>query len=364
MDMYVYDKALDLIGVTDQVTSIMWTKRFPLGDTFTAVFPANENNLKLIRPQMIIEIPGRYSGMITYRNVSSTGGTISVSGCSFDGMMNSRVIADGSYTDSLLTIIDKNLGEAVKNPDRRFEHTYVDKTVDCTNLNRETVTYMNLGEYTEKICSENMILIRSEISHGETENQVRIYARKCENRSINQDKNDPVVFSELYDNVSSIDAVYSEEGCNNSAFIYTVSEADTVASWSGEFGGGIGYSRREGVYQIDPVITYQCRANEDGSLTWYPVIDITKTKKRASDCFKNNCTDEFTNFIDAAVKLDADYAKRFDVGDIVTVYSSRFGISQDARITEISESFTTSGLSINVTFGEPMKCLKQMIGGR
>lgn len=364
MDMYVYNKELELVGVTDQVTSLMWTKRYPLGDTFSATFPANENNLKLIRPQMILEIPGRYSGMITYRNVSSTGGIIRVSGCSFDGMMNSRVIADGSYTDTLLTIIDKNLGEAVKNPDRRFEHTYVDKTVDCTNLNRETVTYMNLGEYVGKICGENMLLIRSEIDHSETENKIRLYARKCADRSINQEQNDPIVFSELYDNVGSMDAVYSEEGCNNSAFIYTVSEADTVASWNGEFGGGVGYSRREGVYQIDPVIRYECRTNEDGSLVWYPVLDVAKTKKRASDFFKNNCSDEFTNCIDAAVKVDSDYAKRFDVGDIVTIYSSRFGISQDARITEISESFTVSGLNINVTFGEPMKSLKQMIGGR
>jgi len=92
-------------------------------------------------------------------------------------------------------------------------------------------------------------------------------------------------------------------------------------------------------------------------------LDKVRTAQRASDFFKNNCS-EFTDCIDAAVKLDSDYAKRFDVGDVVTIYSSRFGISQDARITEISESFTVSGLNINVTFGEPTKCLKQMIGGR
>jgi len=46
--------------------------------------------------------------------MSGTKGVINVSGCSFDGMLNSRAIADGAYTDSLLTIVDKNLGEAVK----------------------------------------------------------------------------------------------------------------------------------------------------------------------------------------------------------------------------------------------------------
>ncbi|MGN0604593.1 MAG: hypothetical protein ACI4I2_11515 [Oscillospiraceae bacterium] len=272
-------------------------------------------------------------------------------------------MADGSYTDTLLTIVDKNLGEAVKNPDRRYEHTYVDKTVDCTNLNRETVTYMNLGEYAGKICTENMLLIRSEIDHGDTENRIRIYARKCADRSINQEQNDPIVFSELYDNVGSMDAVYSEEGAINSAFIYSESEADTVAAWNGEFGGGSGYSRREGVYQIDPVITYDYYTNEEGDIVWYPVLDRVRTSQRASDFFKNNCSD-FTDCVEASVKLDADYAKRFDVGDIVTIYSSRFGISQDAQITEISESFTVGGLNINVTFGEPMKSLKQMMGGR
>ena len=361
MDMYVYNKALDLIGVTDQVTSLMWTKRYPLGDTFTAVFPANENNLKLIRPQMIIEIPGRYSGIITHRSMSGTKGVINVSGCSFDGMLSSRAIADGSYTDTLLTIVDKNLGEAVKNTKRRFECTYVDKTVDCAKLDRETITYMNLGDYASKICNENDLLIRSEIEHGE-QNKIRIYARKCADRSINQSENDPVVFSELYSNVSSMDIVYSEEGSINSAFIYSEGESDTVASWKGEFGSGTGYSRREGVYQIDPVIVYDYKLNGEGDIVWYPVLDSAKTAARASDYFKNNCS-EFTDCVETAVRLDADYAERFDVGDVVTVYSSRFGISEDLRMTEISESFTVGGLSINVTFGEPTKCLKQMIGG-
>lgn len=361
MDMYVYNKDLELIGVTDQVFSLMWTKRFPLGDTFTAVFPANENNLKLIRPQMILEIPGRYSGIITYRNLNGTKSMINVSGCSFDGMLNSRAVADGTCDDSLLTIVDKNLGEAAKNPDRRFENTYVDKTVDCTNLNRETITYINLGDYAKKICNENMMLIRSEIEHGE-QNKIRIYGRKCADRSIDQEENDPVVFSELYDNLGSMDAVYSEEGCINSAFIYTESEEDTVASWKGEFGGGSGYGRREGVYQVDPVIKYCHRVTEEGVLEWYPVLDEEKTRQRASDLFKNTYS-EFTDCIEASVKPDADYAKRFDVGDIVTIYSSRFNIAQNIRITEISESFTVSGLKINVTFGETIKSLKQMIGG-
>lgn len=362
MDMYVYNKTLDLIGVTDQVTSLMWTKRYPLGDTFTAVFPANENNLNLIRPQSFIEIPGRYSGIITHRSMSSTKGSITVSGCSFDGMLNSRAIADGSYADSLLTIIDKNLGEAVKNAKRRFEGTYVDKSVDCTKLDRETITYMNLGDYASKICEENTLLIRSEIVHGEN-NKIRIYAQKCTDRSINQEENAPVVFSELYDNVSSMDAIYSEEGSVNSAFIYSEAESDTVTAWKGEFGSGEGYGRREGVYQIDPVITYDFKSNAEGGGEWFPVLDEERTAQRASDCYKNNCS-KFTDCIEAAVKLDADYAKRFDVGDIVTVYSSLFGISQDMRITEISESFTVSGMSINVTFSEPVKCLKQMIGGK
>ena len=92
MYIYVYNKALELVGVTDQVTSLMWTKRFPLNDTFTAIFPASENNLKLIRPQAIIEMPGRYSGIITHRSLSGTKGVISVSGCSFDGMLDRKSV--------------------------------------------------------------------------------------------------------------------------------------------------------------------------------------------------------------------------------------------------------------------------------
>jgi len=79
-----------------------------------------------------------------------------------------------------------------------------------------------------------------------------------------------LLFSELYENVSSMDAIYSEEGSVNSAFIYSEAESDTVAAWKDEFGGGEGYSRREGVYQIDPVITYDYKHNAEGEIVWYP----------------------------------------------------------------------------------------------
>jgi len=42
-----------------------------------------------------------------------------------------------------------------------------------------------------------MLLIRSEIEHGE-QNKIRIYARKCIDRSINQEENNPCCFSRSF----------------------------------------------------------------------------------------------------------------------------------------------------------------------
>lgn len=45
------------------------------------------------------------------------------------------------------------------------------------------------------------------------------------------------------------------------------------------------------------------------------------------------------------------YRENYDLGDIVTCAVKRWGVSLDARITEIKEIYTVSGLGLEITFG-------------
>lgn len=355
--IYVYNKKLELCGITDKVTAFSFVKRFYEGSTFSGEFPLTDKNRQLIVPQAVIEIPHRFSGIITAVDIS--GGKITASGRSFDGMLDSRVVWEGKKTDSLLTIIDKNAGQ-VAGSLRGFERTYVDKSVDCPLL-EDDPKKQNLADYTGAVCYEHNFGVFSEINHSN--DMIRIYGRYGVDRSVNQTERECVVFSEMYGNVASMGYNYSETGAVNGAIVY----ADSAVFGNGDISGNIaafhriygeasGYARREGIYQVEPCVHFY--VNGAGELK--AELDEEKTAVRASDEYKANCIG-FTDCVSAAVIVGEDYAKRFDVGDIVTVYSNELGVFTDYRITEISEIYKVGGVKLNVTFGEPIKSIRRLI---
>ncbi len=359
-ELYIYNKALELTGITDEVSSIMLTKRFYDGSTFQAEFPLTEKNRELIQPQAVIEFPNRFSGIITDVNINTS--VISVNGKSFDGMLESRVITTGSVDDTMLTVIDKNACEAA-DENRRFERTYVDKNVDAENVSKESLKYQNLADYARTICYERNLGVFSEIVHGDT-NKIRLFIRNSVDRTVNQSERDPVVFSDLYENVNSMEYNYSENGAVNSAFIYSKGMMNdhgyqTCSPWSGSFGTATGYARRESVYEIEPCIYYKTVYYGEIAV-WSPMLNEEKTILRAEAEFAEQRI-EFTDCVSAAVIVDENYAEQFDVGDVVTVYSQKMGVFTDYQVTEINESYSEEGVLINATFGEPIKSLRRLI---
>jgi len=55
------------------------------------------------------------------------------------------------------------------------------------------------------------------------------------------------------------------------------------------------------------------------------------------------------------------YKTDFDLGDVVTCKSLKWGLTIDSRITEIVESYEADGMSIDVTFGNDTPTLLQKI---
>ena len=301
MTIYVYNKKLELCGITDEVTAFSFVKRFYEGSTFSGEFPLTDKNRELVIPQAIIEIPHRFAGIITA--VEINGGKITASGNSFDGMLASRVVWEGIKTDTLLTIIDKNAGQEAGSL-RGFERTYIDKAVDSPLL-EDDPKKSNLADYTRAVCYEHNFGVFSEINHSN--DMIRIYGRYGVDRSVNQTERECVVFSEVYGNVSSMGYTYAENGAVNGAIVYAEAlnfQSDDVSGYIASFGKiygeTSGYARREGIYQIEPCVTYYLNAL--GELK--AKLDEEKTTVRANDEYLNNCID-FTDCVSAAVIVDS-----------------------------------------------------------
>ena len=55
------------------------------------------------------------------------------------------------------------------------------------------------------------------------------------------------------------------------------------------------------------------------------------------------------------------YKTHYDLGDIITVASKRWGLQIDARITEITEVYDASGMRLELTLGY-REDIKKMLG--
>ena len=55
------------------------------------------------------------------------------------------------------------------------------------------------------------------------------------------------------------------------------------------------------------------------------------------------------------------YGVDYDLGDRVTCINKRWGVRIDVRITEIAETYETSGEEIDITFGESLPALLTQI---
>ena len=66
---------------------------------------------------------------------------------------------------------------------------------------------------------------------------------------------------------------------------------------------------------------------------------------------------------DTSINKDANikYIDDYNLGDIVTIFDKRWGITIDTRITGISEIYDTNGVSLEITFGNNIPTLMQII---
>ena len=348
MEIYIYETGEDgylcLKGITDMIRSVSISRRFFAGDDFKAVFPGTEKNLRLVSSGRIIEIPGVFSGYITKFSAGRDGsgcGVITAEGSSFDGMLSRRVLAAGETSDSFMTVLDKNAGDAAEEL-RRFPCTYFDKENDCGGMLEDGIIYENLGAYVTSAGRHKLFGVGSEIVHESSGAKIRIYGRYGADRSVLQEENAPVILSDSYGNVTDISRSYNENGAVNGAFIYSEEKVNskgdcTCEEWKKHFGEASGFGRCEAVYKIEPVTEYIPVSYGD-SYIWSPSLNEDATLKRAENLFLSRSSDFDDRFM-AVLRVKESVSYGFETGDRVTLYSKRLGITVHERIYEIKESF-------------------------
>jgi Siphovirus ReqiPepy6 Gp37-like protein len=175
------------------------------------------------------------------------------------------------------------------------------------------------------------------------------------NLTVNQTENPPVIFSPQFESLKQLSFVESDYNYKNFGYIAGQGEgADRRVVTVGE---------AEGLSRIETFIDSRDISEEDESGQALPEEQvIAKLRERGQQKLSEFTQDFFLEgqiLTNSPFKYETDY----DLGDIVTIQNREWGVTRDARITEIKEIYEPGGFQIEATFGESrptlVKKLKQ-----
>jgi hypothetical protein len=375
---------LDLLGICNNSSSILWTLNFFKGDTFTIKAPASAENVNLFKQGNVVELMkstnsnfSDHCGIITAISIQQTmqGEQINVQGKSVDGMLDRRVLTEYATGDSFMTIFRKNAGDLALTI-RKFPATSFVTNADFSGVFGEAMRFKKLSEYANTAGQFLGVGLRTTIAHNvvdiETGKYLKPYfiveAYKGVDRTIGQAENKAVVFSDIYQNAINFEYDYNENGAVTSAIMYSEakyddkSQIDIESFLEYDDNETVGYKRIEKAVKITAATTNENRSTELTPEFW-TVLDY-KTTLQIAEKKRETIYIKPTNAFDCELQLTESYNKAFEIGDIITTQNSGWNITANKRITQIVELYVSNKTQIKATLGDPLKSLSEIIGSR
>jgi hypothetical protein len=342
MDLYILDVDFEALGVIDDADSIIWTKRYFQAGEFEIYTMATAKVLELLKiGRYVTRKDDESVGIVESLNITSNeeeGEYITAAGRFSESILGRRIIWQqtrlyGGFEEEMYRLIREN-AVAPSLADRKIsiialeEASSVDKRIECQ------MTGDNLLAAIEEKCTIEGIGFKMTLNNGKF--HFGFYRGK--DRSKGQMKNPHVIFSDEYDTLEE------------SSYLVETKELANVALVAGE---GEGLERRT------------TTIGEGSGLNRYEVFvdakDVSSNKGEISDAdylaaLKEKGAERLariTEVFDGAIISEGKYTYKidYDLGDIVTVENSRWGISIDARIIEIIECEDETGHHVAPSFG-------------
>ena len=244
--------------------------------------------------------------------------------CAFDSRRNIPLLELGALANIQLVIVDEN-----------------------GNAAQKQVSYENLLEYSDAVLQEYELSARVTLDAERKKLQYSVFSGEDRSEE-NESGNEPVIFSEDYDNLK--DSAYSldKTSCKNSALVGGEGEG-TARFYALAAGSETGLARRE---------------------VWVDASSISKTYKDAGGTEQTYSNDVYSGFLLergrqslSALKpveafggsLDVTsgnfvFNRDFFLGDVVTVESERIGIYKRVRIISVTEVQDENGYTVAVDY--------------
>ena len=361
----------ELIGIIDTAKSIIWRSvYYGVGD-FEVYVQATQNTRELLSVgNYVTRQDNNEIGIIEKVEIKADkfdGLMITASGRFAKSILDRRLIYNLSGTSNAATILRGNVELQVRKIveenaiscafDSRRNIPLLElgslaniplKIVDESgNAAQKQVSYGNLLEYSDAVLQEYELSARVTLDAERKKLQYSVFSGEDRSEE-NESGNEPVIFSEDYDNLK--DSAYSldKTSFKNAALIGGEGEG-TARFYAMTAGSETGLARRE---------------------VWVDASSISKTYKDAGGTEQTYSNDVYSGFLLergrqslSALKpveafggsLDVTsgnfvFNRDFFLGDVVTVESERIGIYKRVRIISVTEVQDENGYTVSVDY--------------
>lgn len=363
MDFNVHDSAGVWIGIIEEPTSAIWTRRFVKPGDFEIYTPATEELFSMLLPGRFdvqqtgatytitpvetvryITRQGDKNVMIVERMELTTdeenGDFVKITGRTASCLLERRVIWKQTTLSGRVdrAIYKINVENAI-NPEDAARALPL--SMDVPDVLDEKIsaqhTGTNLLSANESICAAYGLGFRV-VSDSTTQVALRFELYRGTDRSAGQTVNSPVIFSPEFENLLSTNYAFDIAKYKNVALV--AGEGEGSARKRAVYGDASGLMRRELYVDARDMSSNNGEITEDEYTAQLEARGVEKlSEAKAAEAFGGEVVTSNT-FV-----LDVDYT----LGDIVTVVNE-YGIRADSRVVAVSEYWDESGYSTDCVF--------------
>lgn len=357
MELKIFNRDLELIGILETFTSLRWVRRYHKAGEFELHCPLTSNTIKLLGKDNIIYIGSDEAGFINNRQlrIERDGSEkLIVKGKFLTGYISRRinwdkVIFEGRAETLMHNLVSRNCINT-KNPDRKINNL----EIGSNNNLPYKISYQNsYGEL--DVCLESISLscdygFKIEFDYIRKKLVFKVY--EGVNRTINQSAIAPCLFSRDFENIIKQDYTDSIDNYKNTCLIAGAGEDDLRKKTS--IGNYRGLDRYELFVDARDLSDKEKINDVEKIIPWnrYEAMLKQKGNEKLGEYKKVETFDSEIN-----LRSNIKYKEDFDLGDIVTCYDPKWGVTIDTRVTEIEEVYEEKGMEVKVTFGNNVPTL-------
>ena len=381
MDVRVFDKELNALGLIDEMTSLIWTIRYFSVGEVKLLAPMTENNRELLQVGNILVKHDEYIDFVdanedTWRRAAEINYVryakdekgqeqIEARGSIISSWLNQRVInpqiqLTGTCQQIVNKLIERNIGSGAT-ASRKFPQLVMLAQEDLGGASTE---YSNeelkaLGDEVRDVCQQGKI--GYDLLICERLKQFGFYLYDGKNlTSGNTDGNPPCIFSRDFDNVNEQEYEDDTSNVKNHAFVRGAADSNNKQEVvEVDEDGASGYELMEVLINASDI--QRTAENSQGEQQDIPVATYRAMLATRGNTELAQRIENYTFNSSINIMSNLRYKEDFDLGDRVTCIEKRWGITINSRITELTQTFERGKTLIEATFGESAPTLLDKI---